>query len=249
VGKSRAVAESSGTFDLLVVKTGLINLILAGLSGLGIAILAWMNKAPLYQVIVAAMMAIGAVLFIVNQGLRLITASKLPSFLSRQQARRLDRQDPDGVRIGGNITLFITLLASALIIVGGLYATNTYSTWRNNIENTFLSIIPGQVTIDFNKEWPLQVNYTVVNHGNLAVVSPTKGEAFEYFDTLRPTDTLPPADEDHYFRILDASITPPGENGIIIYPLASDMYATAEDSRFTKKQWDAFQAKKLKIYL
>lgn len=126
-----------GHFDLLVIKTGLGGLIMTGASGVIIGALAWLHQAPLYQVILAGMIGMGAALFIANQSLRLVTSWKMPQSISRQQARRLDREDPDAIKLRGSTPVVITMLASAFIIVAGLYVRNTYSTWESDIEGTY----------------------------------------------------------------------------------------------------------------
>jgi hypothetical protein len=232
-------------FDLLFVRTGLLGFISTGVVGIVAGTLAWLHAAPAYLVLLAGMIGMGAALFLANQSLQLITRLKAPASISRQQARRLDSKDPGGIRLGGNVATVITVLASALIIVGGLYATNAYSTWRSDIEGTYLSVAPGPVIVNLaDKARPLEIRYTIINRGNLPALGSLHQEAFAY-----PSQQLSIAEEDNYFRILDASITAPINSGLNIFAHSNDISSSAEDHRFSKEQLDEFQANQLKIYL
>lgn len=234
----------AGHFDLLFVKTGIGGLIVTGISGLVIGALAWAHQAPLYQVVLAAMLAMGSALFIANQSLRLITAWRAPTAITRQQARRLDREDPHGVRIGGGTAVVITLLASSLIIVGGLDASNRYAQWQKDVEGTFLELLFTDFDVNFTMpKYPLTVNITAVNHGYLPVVGPVSDYSFEY-----PKQDLTPEQLDHSFRVLDAKIGNPVDNGEYM-SANSDTWSTAMDERFTTEQWNNFLSDQLKIYL
>jgi hypothetical protein len=135
----------AGHFDLFIIKTGLGALIMTFLSGVGVAVAAWWSKAQLYQIILATMFGMAAMLLIANQSLKLITSWKLPSSVTRQRARQLDRKHPGGARLGGSTAIIITVLSAALIIVLGFYISSTYSAWKRDIDSTYLMVLPAQV--------------------------------------------------------------------------------------------------------
>src|SRR4051794_15072998 len=88
-------AEPWLTFiDWIILKPGLGVWLMGGIPGIGIGVFAWIEQAPLYIIFLAAILAVGAALFVANQSVRLVGAWKVPSGISRQQARRMDREDP-----------------------------------------------------------------------------------------------------------------------------------------------------------
>ena len=191
-------------FDLLVVKTGLGALFLSGLSGLFTGILAWWHQTPVYQVVLAAMIGMGAVLFIANQGIRLVTASKLPASISRQQARRLDKINLGGIDQAA-MCLVITMLSSALIIVAGIAITNWYFSWRSDIENTYLELVPRNITMNVsNSNHPFMVTLLGINPGNLIIAGTAMTYKFEY-----PERELNAGDENLQFKSMDAMLPDP----------------------------------------
>jgi hypothetical protein len=235
----------AGHVDLVFVQTGLGSLIVTGLSGVGTGILAWWHQAPAYQVILAAMFGMGAALFIANQSLRLIISWKAPVSVSRQQARCMDRANPQGITLGGRTAIIVTILASAVIITGGIAATNWYSSWKRDLDGTFLFIVSGQFRLRFDdRTFPFGVNVTIANPGNLPAEGAVFHHAFEY-----PEKELTHEEENTYFRGVDAVTPDPKIGGYAIYPHSSNNFVTLEDKRMTKEQWDEFMAGKFKMYV
>jgi hypothetical protein len=233
----------AGHFKLLFVKTGLGGLILTGLAGIWIGALAWWHQAPAYQVVLAFMFGMGAALFLANQSLKLITAWKIPASITRQQARRLDRVNPGGIRLGGNTALVITLLACALIIVGGLDITHRYDTWRSDIEQTYLLVIPRSVTAKSDRNPPFAVDLYNKAVGPIKLSSTLHDHDFQY-----PPKILSKEDEDYYSRRLHAGLTDPVERDSVVFPHAPAGFYNYRRPEVTKEQWNDFLNEKIIIY-
>jgi hypothetical protein len=232
-------------FDLLFVRTGLLGLIFTGASGIVTATLAWLHAAPAYQVVLGGMFGMGAALFIANQSLKLITAWKAPASISRQQARQLDRRDPRGIRLGGSTAIIITLLASAIIIVGGLYASGHYSTWRDNVGNTYIyPVFSGIYRYDAQTQFG--VNITEVNMGNLPIDNINSNYQFKY--PVRTTE-VSEEEEDAVMRSVVAGLPTTMKPSATLYPHTSGQWFTANDPNMTKELWDDVIAQKRIIYL
>jgi hypothetical protein len=231
---------------LLLGPTGLGSLIMTVISGIVVAFAAWWGKAPLYQTILAGMGAMAAALFIANQSLRLVATSKMPAAITRQQARRLDRDEPGGMRLGGATAIVITLLASALIIVAGLYGITTYTEWKRDLESTYVFAVPSRV-IPWGTDQALKFGIDIqpINPGNLAITSNEYDYEYDYFN-----GEMTESEQDKRFRGLDARIGDPTDNGINIPPHSGKYYyKTFDDKNMTQERWDNFIKRKEYIYL
>jgi hypothetical protein len=181
---------------------------------------------------------------IANQSLRLIISWKALVSISRQQARRMDREHPEGITLGGRTAIIITILSAAVIITGGIAASNWYSSWKKDLDGTFLFVVPGQIKETFSKENPFGIDLFGADPGNLPAEGLRSHERFEY-----PNAELTAEEENRLFRSVDAETDDPLPGGSGLFPHDTNHFFTAEDKRMTKEQWDDFKAGKHKTYL
>ena len=232
-------------FHVLVVQTGFGALIVTGVVGLVFLVLAWLHRAPAYQIGLIVLGAVALFLLVANQSLRLVTTWKVPSSISRQQARRLDRTDPGGIRLGGSAAFVITMLASACIIVAGIYAESRYSQWQSDTNNTYLQIIPGNVKPYVNDDNPFKVNVNVLNFGPIEITDAVHNQEFKNTPNILSED-----EETAYMAGVVAELAyvkSKNETGISIGRHEIRWFTWIDDGINTKT-WKEFEAGKMFIY-